>query len=150
MLLKAARGGGADRLARCLVNMLDKQTAALISIESLTQRTSYLERVLDTGSPSKHAEGQTRGGVGVRKIPRATRSSGGTVIFSGRVPDESAEFEPSPASPSTPFHGNESIRAVVDGLKSKACLHWKQGADPTGGYSLPRGPIRRPGAEGTP
>ena len=40
--------GGADRLARCLANMPDKQAAALIAIESLGQRSSYLERALDT------------------------------------------------------------------------------------------------------
>ena len=40
--------GGADRLARCLGSMPDKQAAALIAVESLGQRTSYLERDLDT------------------------------------------------------------------------------------------------------
>ena len=42
------RDGGADHLARCLANMPDKQAAALIAIESLGQRTSYLERALGT------------------------------------------------------------------------------------------------------
>ena len=46
---EVVRGGGADRLARCLANMPDKQAAAVIAIESLEQRTSYLERALDTG-----------------------------------------------------------------------------------------------------
>lgn len=43
--------GGQDRLARCLANMPDKRSAALVAIESLGQRTSYLERALDTGLP---------------------------------------------------------------------------------------------------
>ncbi|CAN0409834.1 unnamed protein product, partial [Laminaria digitata] len=43
--------GGADCLARCLTNMLDKQAAALISVESLGQRTTYLERALDPRLP---------------------------------------------------------------------------------------------------
>ena len=47
--LKVVRDGGADRLARCLANMLNKQGATLIAIEPLAQRTSYLERTLDTG-----------------------------------------------------------------------------------------------------
>ena len=37
-----------DHLARCLANMPDKQAAALTTIESLGQRTGYLERALDT------------------------------------------------------------------------------------------------------
>ena len=47
--LEIARDGGADRLARCLANMPNKQAVALIAIESLGQRTSYLERALETG-----------------------------------------------------------------------------------------------------
>ena len=47
--LKVVRDGGADRLARCLASMPNKQGAALIAIESLAQRTCYLERAMDTG-----------------------------------------------------------------------------------------------------
>ena len=47
--LEVVRDGGADYLARCLGNMPDKQTSAIIAIASLGQRTSYLERALDTG-----------------------------------------------------------------------------------------------------
>ena len=47
--LEVVRDGGADRLERCLVIMPDEQAMALIAIESLGERTSYLERVLDTG-----------------------------------------------------------------------------------------------------
>ena len=36
------------RLARCLANMTNKQAAAFITVESLGQRTSYLQRTLDT------------------------------------------------------------------------------------------------------
>ena len=46
--IEVVRVGGADRLARCLTSMPDK-AAALIAIESPGQRTSYLERALDTG-----------------------------------------------------------------------------------------------------
>ena len=38
--------GGTDHLARCLANMPHKQAAALIVIESLGQRTGYLEGAL--------------------------------------------------------------------------------------------------------
>ena len=38
--MEIVRYGGADRLSCCLANMLDKQAAALIAIESLGQRTS--------------------------------------------------------------------------------------------------------------
>ena len=43
------KDGGADHRARCLANMSDKQGAALIAVESLRQRTSYVERALATG-----------------------------------------------------------------------------------------------------
>ena len=46
---EVVRDGGADRLSRCLTSMPDKQAPALVAIESLGQRTSYLERALDTG-----------------------------------------------------------------------------------------------------
>ena len=46
--IEVVKGGGADRLARCLDNIPDEQAAALIAIESLGQRASYLERALDT------------------------------------------------------------------------------------------------------
>ena len=36
------RDGGADRLARCLANTLDKQAVNLIDVEPLGQRSSYL------------------------------------------------------------------------------------------------------------
>ena len=47
--MEVVRDGGADGHARCLVNTSDKHAAALVAIESLGQRTSFLERALDTG-----------------------------------------------------------------------------------------------------
>ena len=47
--IEVVRDGGADRLTRCFASMPDKQAAVLVAIESLGQRTSCLERVLDTG-----------------------------------------------------------------------------------------------------
>ena len=47
--LKVVRDVGAGRLACCLANMPNKQGAALVTIESLAQRTCYLERAMDTG-----------------------------------------------------------------------------------------------------
>ena len=46
--MEIVKEGSTDHLARCLASMPDKQTAALIVIESLGQRTGYLERALDT------------------------------------------------------------------------------------------------------
>ena len=66
------------------------------------------------------------------------------------MPGESADFEPSPTSLNTPFHGSGRVRAAVDGNEAKVCLHWKQGEDPTGGYSSPHGLVRRPSEEGLP
>ena len=42
------KDGGADRLAPCLANMPGMQAAAPITINSLGQRTSYLEKAPDT------------------------------------------------------------------------------------------------------
>ena len=47
--VEVVRDGGAGRLVHCFANMPEKQAAALIAIEYLEQRTSYLERVMDTG-----------------------------------------------------------------------------------------------------
>ena len=47
--MEVARNAGAGRHARCLADMPDKQAVALIAIEYLGQRTSYLGRALDTG-----------------------------------------------------------------------------------------------------
>ena len=47
--MEVLRHGDADRLARCLANMPDKQAVALITVDSLGQRTSYLERALYPG-----------------------------------------------------------------------------------------------------
>ena len=46
---EVVRDERADRLARCLASMPDKQAATLITNKSLGQRTSCLERALDTG-----------------------------------------------------------------------------------------------------
>ena len=50
--LEVVRGGGADSLARCLASMPDKQAAAscgVLTMESLGQSLSHLERALATG-----------------------------------------------------------------------------------------------------
>ena len=47
--LEVVRDGGAGRLARCFAYMPDKQAAALVATESSGQKTSYLERALNTG-----------------------------------------------------------------------------------------------------
>ena len=59
-----AKEGVTDHLARCLVNMPAKQVAALIVIESLGQRTGYLERALDTQLSLEASGGQTTGRSG--------------------------------------------------------------------------------------
>ena len=45
--MEIVRNGGAEQLARMLSRMPDKQSANLIAIGSMVQRTSYLERVMD-------------------------------------------------------------------------------------------------------
>ena len=47
--IEVVRDGRADRLARCLDIMPDKQVAVLIATALLGQRASYMERALDTG-----------------------------------------------------------------------------------------------------
>ena len=53
--LTVLRDGGAERLARCLADMPEKQTAALIAIKSLGQRAS----------PRSRQKGRQQGAVGV-------------------------------------------------------------------------------------
>lgn len=48
-LIEVVEDGGANRLARRLANMPNKEAAALIPIEPLGQRASYLERALGIG-----------------------------------------------------------------------------------------------------
>ena len=47
--MDVVREEGADRFARCLANMPEKQAATLIVVESLGQRMNYLEKALDPG-----------------------------------------------------------------------------------------------------
>ena len=47
--IEVVRDGGADHLARCFSNIPDKKAVALVTIESLEQRTTHLEWALDTG-----------------------------------------------------------------------------------------------------
>ena len=76
--IEVMRDGGADRLARCLASMPDKQAAALIAIESLGQRTSYVERALDTGlslEACRRAEnGAQRAYENILELPRAAEA----------------------------------------------------------------------------
>ena len=94
--------------------MPEKQAPALIAIESLGQRTSYLERTLDT-APSLKAYRRANNG-----------EHWGYNRLLGGVPGESAGFEPSPASPSTPFHGSEMVRAAVKGSEANVCFRLKK------------------------
>ena len=124
---KLVRDRRADHIACCLDNMSDKQAAVLIAIESPRQTTSYGERTLDTGlSLEACRRVQTTGRSGRTKKSSSSTSSEGTVILPGGVPRESADYEPSPASPSTSFHESERVRDAVDGGKANVCLHWKQ------------------------
>ena len=97
----------------------------------------------------RYEKGKQRRAVGVRNNLRAATSSGGN-HFSRRVPGESADFEPSSASPSTSFHRSGRVRAVVDGSEANVCLHWKQSGDTAGGYCRSHRPVGRPREEGAP
>lgn len=49
--VEEVRNAGADCPTRFLAGMLDKQAVTLIATEFFGPRTSYLERVADTGMP---------------------------------------------------------------------------------------------------
>ena len=84
--MEVVRDGGADHLASSLANMPDKQAAALITVESLGQRTSFTSKGLWTRvCPSKHEKSRQRGPVGVRETTRITGRAGGTTVFPGGV-----------------------------------------------------------------
>ena len=75
---------GTDHLVRCLANIPDKQTVALIVIESIGQRIGYLERALNIELLLETSR-RRRGAVVIRENPRGTGHSGGTVVFPGGV-----------------------------------------------------------------
>ena len=79
--MEVVMDGGADGHARCLVNTSDKHAAALVAIESLGQRTSFLERALDTGQSLEDAQGLTTGRSARTINHRATGRGRGTVVF---------------------------------------------------------------------
>ena len=87
--MEVVRDGGADRLARCLANMPDKQATALIVITPLRQRTSHLERYLDTRLslqvpvPRSMQKGRQRGAVGARKNLRPEAAEAQSFFLEG-------------------------------------------------------------------
>ena len=150
--LEAVRDGVADHLSCCLANMPDKQAATLIAIESLGQRTSYLltERALDTGLSIEACRRADNGAQWAYEKSSSCQEQWRHGRFPGGLPVESADFEPSLASPSTPFYQSGSVRGGVDGSEANVCLHWKHGGDPTGGSNRSHGPVGRPSEEGAP
>ena len=147
---EVVKDGGADRLARCLANMSDKQAAALIANDSQRQRTSYLERALDTGLSIEACRRADNGAQWAYEKSSSCQEQWRHGRFPGGLPVESADFEPSLASPSTPFYQSGSVRGGVDGSEANVCLHWKHGGDPTGGSNRSHGPVGRPSEEGAP
>ena len=148
--MEVVRTGGADRLARCLARMPDKHTAALIAIESLGQRTSYLERALDTGlslEACRMADHGVQWAYGnILELPLAAEAQS---FFQEGCPG-TADSEPLSASPSTPFHWSGRVRAAVDDSETNVCLHWTQGGDRTGGSCRHHESVRRPSEDGAP
>ena len=89
--MRVMRDGGAERLARCLADMPNKKAAALIAIEPLAQRTSYIERALDTGLPSKLAGGQIYGAQRARQTKIELPGGAESLAFlQAGCPDEQA------------------------------------------------------------
>ena len=117
------RDWGADRRARCLANMPDKQAVTVIAIESLGQRTSYLERALDT-KLSLQACRRTDNGAQwayekILELPGAEEAP--SFIQEGCPGNQLTE--PSPASPSTTLYRSRTVRAAVDGSEANVGLH---------------------------
>ena len=120
--MEIVRDGAADSFVRCLASMPDKQAATLIAIESLGQRTSYLERALDTGLSLEACRRADNGAQWayekILELPGAARQTHSP----GGVLTESADFEPSLASPSTSFHRSGRVRTAVDGSEVSVIL----------------------------
>ena len=136
--MEVVRGGGADRLVRCLANMPDKQAAALIAVESLGQRTSYLERALDPGPPPeacKRADnGAQRAYEKILELPGAAEAQS---FFQEGCPDSRIGPQTLPGSPSTPLCGSGRVRAA-DRSENNVGIHREQGGDLAGGPSTPQ------------
>ena len=84
--MEVVRDRGADRLARCLANMPDKQAAALIAIEPSGRGQVTWKGLWTRGCHRNMQKSGQRSALGVRKDPGATWSGGGTVAFPGGVP----------------------------------------------------------------
>ena len=71
--------GGTDRLARCLVNMPNKQAVVLIApaVEDKFPRKGSVNRAVSRSMQ----KGRQRGAVGVRGNPQSTGRGRSTVVF---------------------------------------------------------------------
>ena len=133
--MEVVRGGGADHLARCLANIPDKQAAALITVESLGLRTSYLERALDPRLSLEACKKGDNGAQWAYKKPSKFRERRRHNSFPGGVPGQSADSQTLPASPTTPVLGSGRVRAAVDRSKENVGIHREQDGDLAGAIS---------------
>ena len=93
--MEIVRDGRADRVACCLASMPNTQAAALIAIESLGQRTSYLEKALDTGLSLEECRRADNGAQwayeNILEIPRAAEAQ---LFFQERCPGNQLALNP--------------------------------------------------------
>ena len=95
--MEAVKDGGADRLARCLANMPDKQAVALISIESLGQRTTYPDRARDTSLSLEACRREDNGAQwAYEKILGLPGAAGAQSFFQEGCPDNRLALQPHP------------------------------------------------------
>lgn len=119
---EVVKDGGVDRLARCLANMLDKQSAALVAIESLGQRTSYFERVLDTGMSLEVCSGADNGAPWAYEKIRVPGTAEAQSFFQQGCPEKTTDIAISLASPRATFDGSEMVTANVCGSEASVFL----------------------------
>ena len=141
--MEVVRDGGADHLARCLANMHDKQAAALITVESLRQRTSYFERALDPGLSLDACKRADNGAPwAYEKILELPGAAEAQSFFQEGCPDSRLTLKPY----------QQTQDAFLRELEDQGCRRQKQGecrhpsrvdGHLAGGPSRPHRPVRR-------
>lgn len=93
--MEAMKDGGADPLAHCSANMLDRKAVALIAIKSLDLRTYCLERILDTGLPLEARRmADNRAKWACENILELSGAAGTQSVFEEGCPDNRRTFQP--------------------------------------------------------
>ena len=123
---------------RCLPGVPDKQATALVISKSLRERTSYLERVVDTATVdrSKHMQERVNNGAQwayelILELSAAAEAQ--TTVLRGGMSGRSSGAEASPAGAGASVDRVRKAEVAAGRSKLEIRFHWEQGQDLTVG-----------------